>query len=330
MSSVLGVDVGGTKIAVGPVDRTGVQLAPPVVAPSHTSDVESFLAGLEAVLRRGLKEFERFGPAAVGLACAGTVDKERRQVISSPHLPLVHTPVGPKMREALGMPVVLENDANAAALGEALAGAAAGLGNVVMLTLGTGVGGGLFIDGELRRGAHGAAGELGHMVVQMGGMPCQCGNRGCLEMYASGHALARYAGARARDAERDPDGKLLALRERGELTGEAVSALAKEGHPGALEAVRQLADWLGAGLVNLANAFDPDVIVVGGGVSELGELLLHPAREILRSAAMPPAREEVQVVQAKLGNSAGLVGAALAAWEVLDGASATTLDGQRT
>ena len=319
MISVLGVDVGGTKIAVGPVDRAGTQLAPPVVALSQTSDEESFLLGLEAVLRRALKEFERFEPGAIGLACAGTVDRARREVVSSPNLPLVSVALGPTLQEALGMPVVLENDGNAAVLGEALAGAAAGLRNVVLLTLGTGVGGGLFIDGKLYRGAHGGAGELGHTVVQMGGIPCRCGNRGCLEMYASGPALARYASSRARDPERDPNGTLIALRERGELNGGVVSKLAREGHPGAIEAVKQLADWLGIGLVNIANTFDPDMIVVGGGVGELGELLLRPAREFLRRTAMPPGSEEVQVAAAKLGNRAGLVGAALATWEVVEG-----------
>lgn len=318
MLSVLGVDLGGTKIAVGPVDHEGTQLAPPIVAQTPSSDATSLLAGLSSTLRRALSEFDRFAPGAVGLACAGTVDAARGEVITSPNLPLRDAPVAAMLQVAVGVPVFVENDGNAAVLGEVVAGAAVGLRHVVMLGLGTGVGGGLFLEGRLYRGANGAAGELGHTVVQPGGPPCRCGQRGCLEMYASGPALARYASARARDVERDPGGELLSLRERGELTGASVARLAGQGHPGAIEAVKQLADWLGIGLVNLTNTFDPEMIVVGGGVSGLGEMLLHPAREWVRKDAMPPGRDRVRVEAARLGNNAGLVGSALLAWQMLD------------
>jgi glucokinase len=327
MISVLGVDVGGTKIAAGPVDRAGNQLAPPLFSPSQTTDTESFLAGLEASLRQAMTRFDSFAPRAVGLACAGTIDMARGVVVTSPNLPLTEVPVAPILQAALGVPVVLDNDGNAAVLGEAVAGAATGLRNVVMLALGTGVGGGLFLDGRVYRGASGGAGELGHIIVQMGGMPCRCGSSGCLEMYASGPALARYADSQAGDKDRDPHGVILSLRERGELNGEAVAELARRGHPGAVEAVRQLSECLGAGLVSIANTFDPDMIVVGGGVSELGELLLQPARAYMRKVAMPPGRDRIQVVSAKLGNNAGLVGAALTAWELLEGADVTSSAG---
>lgn len=304
MISVLGVDVGGTKIAAGPVDRAGDQLASPLFSPSHTADTESFLAGLKASLRQAMTRFDSLAPKAIGVACAGTVDMARGVVVTSPNLPLTEVPVASILEAALGVPVVLENDANAAVLGEAVAaGAARGLRNVVMLALGTGVGGGLFLDGRVYRGASGGAGELGHIIVQKGGLPCRCGSRGCLEMYASGPALARYAKAQ---------------------TGEAVAELARQGDPEALDAVRQLAEWLGVGLTSIANTFDPDMIVVGGGVSALGELLLHPAREYMRKAAMPPGRERIQVVSATLGNNAGLVGAALTAWELLERADTAT------
>jgi glucokinase len=320
MLSVLGVDLGGTKIAVGPVDREGVQLASPITALTQSTDATSLLAGLGSTLRRALSEFECFAPGAVGLACAGTVDGERGEVITSPHLPLRDAPLAAMLQVAVGVPVVIENDGNAAVLGEVAAGAAIGLRHVVMLTLGTGVGSGLFLDGRLYRGANGAAGEIGHMVVQAGGLACRCGQRGCLEMYASGPALARYAGARARDPERDPDGALLALRETGELHGAAVTHLAREGHPGALEAVKQLADWLGIGMANITNTFDPEMIVVGGGVSDLGEMLLGPARESVRKNAMPPGHDRVRIEVAKLGNRAGLVGGALVAWQAFGSA----------
>lgn len=327
MAAVLGVDVGGTKIAAGPVDAAGAQLAPPIVELSNTEDTETFLSGLAGALRRALTEFDRFSPQAVGLACAGTVDCDRGRVVTSPNLPLEDVPVAALLREELGIPVVLENDANAALLGESASGVAVGMRHVVMLTLGTGVGGALLFDGRLYRGAGGAAGELGHMVVQMGGLPCACGGKGCLEMYASGIALARYAASRVRDPERDPGGALLRLREQGQLSGAAVARLAREGHRGAVESVRQLADWLGVGLVNITNVFNPEMIVVGGGVGELGELLLHYAREHLSNNALVPGRDQVQVVSAKLGNKAGLVGAAQAAWETLRDSVAAPVGG---
>ena len=327
MLSVLGADVGGTKIAVGPVDPVGAQLAPPIVDLSRTEDTESFLAGLETTLRRAMTQFADFAPGAVGLACAGTVDSDRGVVVTSPNLPLREVPLAPPLREAFGVPVVLENDANAALLGESVAGAAQGLRHVIMLTLGTGVGGALLLDGRLYRGAGGAAGEFGHTVVQMGGLPCRCGMKGCLEMYASGPALARYASARVRDPERDPGNALLHLREQGLLSGGAVARLAREGHRGAVEAVQQLAEWLGVGLANLTNIFNPEMIVVGGGVGELGELLLRYAREHLMKNAMPPGKDQVRLAAAELGNKAGLVGAGLAAWELVRGPDAAPAGG---
>lgn len=317
MISVLGVDIGGTKIAVGPVDAAGAPLAAPLVEPSRTSDTGSFLAGLEATLRRALSEFAPLGPQGIGLACAGTVDAERGVVVTSPNLPLIEVPVAEAMRSALGMPIVMENDANAAVLGEAVAGAAIGLRHVVMLTLGTGVGGGLLLEGRIYHGANGGAGELGHMVVQKDGLACPCGSHGCLEMYVSGSALVRYATARIGDPVQDPDGVLRDLHGQAGLTGEAVATLARRGYPGAVGAVRELADWLGVGLVSIANAFDPQMIVVGGGVSELGETLLARARDHVRKSAMAPARDRVQIACARLGNAAGMIGAALVAWETL-------------
>lgn len=318
MLSVLGVDLGGTKIAVGPVDREGTLLAPPILALTQSSDASSLLAGLTSTLQQALAEFEQFAPGAVGLACAGTVDGVRGEIIKSPNLPLRDAPVAAMLQVELGLPVVIENDANAAVVAEVAAGVAVGLRDVVMLTLGTGVGGGIIMGGRLYRGANNAAGELGHMVVRAGGLACRCGHRGCLEMYASGPALARYAGVCAKEPACDPGSVLLSLRGRGELNGLAVARLAREGHPGALEAVKQLAGWLGIGLVSLTNIFDPQMIVVGGGVSGLGETLVRPAREYVRKNAMPPGRDQVQIEVAALGNKAGLIGGALVAWEVLN------------
>jgi glucokinase len=246
------------------------------------------------------------------------MDVVRGVAVTSPNLPLVEAPVVRHLEEALSVTVVLENDANAAVWAESVVGAAVGLRHVVMLTLGTGVGGALLLDGQIYHGASGAAGELGHTTVLAGGLPCRCGSRGCLEMYTAGPALVRYASARAGDPELDPGEALLVARQHGSLTGDAIARLASEGHPGALEAVRQLASWLGIGLVNISNTFNPEMIVVGGGVSEVGEPLLRPAREFLYANAMAPGRDQVKVVSAKLGNQAGLVGAGLIGWAALD------------
>jgi glucokinase len=317
MTSVLGVDVGGTKVAIGPVDREGNELASPLVEPTRTEDEAAFLAGLESSLRRGLTTFERFEPKAFGLACAGTVDSERGVVVASPNLPLRNVSLSFPLEKALGLPVVLENDVNAAVRAEATVGVAAGLRDVVMLTLGTGVGGGLWLDGRVYRGANGGAAELGHVIVRAGGLPCPCGSHGCLEVYTSGKALVRYAAARAGDPKADPSGELTALQEQGRLTGGAVTRLATAGDKAALDAVNELARWLGVGLVSMTNAFDPEMIVVGGGVGALGELLLAPAREVVRKLAIPPGRDSVRIVGAKLGNRAGLIGGALTAWQTL-------------
>jgi glucokinase len=326
MTSVLGVDVGGTKVAIGAVDRYGTELAATIVEPACTENQVSCVGGLEASLKRALTMFERYEPRAVGLACAGTVDSERGRVIASPNLPLTNVPLAFALEKALGLPVVLENDVNAAVRAEATVGAAAGLRHVVMLALGTGVGGGLWLDGHVYRGANGGAAELGHIIVRAGGLPCPCGSRGCLEMYTSGRALVRYAAARAGDPKADCSGDLSALQEQGCLTGGAVARLALAGDKAALAAVNELARWLGVGLVSITNAFDPEMIVVGGGVGALGELLLAPAGELVRKMAMPPGRDRVRIVEAKLGNRAGLVGGALTAWQTI---GETALSGRK-
>lgn len=309
--------MGGTKVAVAPVDRSGNILAPALVEPSQSESTGAFLAGLEGTLRRSFAAFADLEPRAIGLACAGTVDSEHGVVVTSPNLPLEGVRLAAILEESLGSSVVLENDANAAAWAEAVVGAAAGHRHVVMLALGTGVGGGLVLNGRIYRGVGGGAAELGHTIVCAGGELCTCGARGCLEMYASGKALERFARERAGRPGDDPQGTLARLRDEGLLDGTAVSRLACERYPGALSAVAELAGWLGVGLVNMANIFNPEVIVVGGGVCSLGDLLLLPAERILRETAMAPNGHQARVVSAALGNLAGVVGGGLAAWDFL-------------
>lgn len=316
MAVMLGADIGGTKIAVGRVDRGGYLRGELLRVASDTSGEAALVDSLIAALRRALEQPGGREVIGVGLACAGTVDAAGGIIVTSPNLPLRDTPLARRVREALALPVVVDNDANLACLAEARVGAAAGLRQVVMLTLGTGVGGGLFLDGRLYRGANGAAAELGHVIIHEGGELCRCGARGCLEAYASGRALERNA---RRLVEEGAPGTaaLAALARDGVLEGETVGRLARNGEPGALAALQEVGRSLGVGLGGFVNIFNPEMIVVGGGLGTLGELLLGPARPVMAQVALPPGRDTVQVVPAALGNEAGVLGAGLLAWEAL-------------
>jgi glucokinase len=307
--------------------------------PTDTSSAEEFVRSLIEVLLQARDELDG-DVLGVGLGCAGTIDWQRGLVIESPNLPIENEPLRDKVAQALDLPAVLDNDANVATLAEARVGAARGLSHVIMLTLGTGVGGGIVLNGRLYRGANGSAGELGHTIVLGADDPCLCGRRGCLEVYASGTALERVARRLAEEtggiehnagteanagprtaeeqAEAPPYGRALnQLRSRGELDGEEVGKLALQGDQAARDAVLEVARWLGVGMANFANIFNPEMIVVGGGLSSLGELLLGPARELMRQMAIAPNGEVAQVEQAELGPEAGVVGAAMVAWEEL-------------
>jgi len=370
---MLGVDIGGTKIALGRVLADGSLHGAVTRVPSDIRGSDELLGGLVAAVRREVEGARRDGlqVRGVGLGCAGTVDRDRGAVVVSPNLPLVDAPLVQVVSEQVGLPVVLDNDANVAVLAEARVGAAAGLRQVAMLTLGTGVGGGLILDGRLYRGATGAAAELGHTIVAAGGERCGCGAFGCLEAYASGKALERTAsrlidaggrvpgpaeaaavgvsgwaatpgawepvggveagGAGGADAaaagasstDRRTVGvgsvsvaALAALREEGRLDGESIGRLALKGDRGALLAVSEVGAWLGVGVVNLANVFEPEAVVVGGGLGTLGELLLRPARRVLQAGALKPNRY-TRLLGAAVGAEAGVVGAGLLAWEDL-------------
>ncbi|MHB1345047.1 MAG: ROK family protein [Thermoleophilia bacterium] len=371
---MLGVDIGGTKIALGCVLADGSLHGAVTRVPSDVRGSDELVGGLVAAVRSGLEGARRDGlqVRGVGLGCAGTVDRDRGAVVVSPNLPLVDAPLVQVVSEQVGLPVLLDNDANVAVLAETRVGAAAGLRQVAMLTLGTGVGGGLILDGRLYRGATGAAAELGHTIVAAGGERCRCGAFGCLEAYASGKALERTAsrlidadgrvpgpsveggvgwsgwaatpeawepvggveaggaapdaaaaGASSTDRRTVGTGSvsvvaLAALREEGRLDGESIGRLALKGDPGALLAVSEVGAWLGVGVVNLANIFEPEAVVVGGGLGTLGELLLRPARRVLQAGALSPNRY-TRLLGAAVGAEAGVVGAGLLAWEELGG-----------
>ena len=317
----IGADLGGTKLLVGAVDAEQRVLYRGQ-EPSHGRTGEEVVAMLEAEVLEALEALDAHPDAvAVGLGIPATIDHRRGVAINAVNLPIADVPIRDLMSERLPLPVFIDNDANCAALAEHRHGAGAGTTNMVLLTIGTGIGGGLILDGELYRGSTGSGAELGHVVIDKDGPRCQgnCPNRGCVEALASGTALGREGRAAA---EREPDsalGRLVAADE--EVTGRAVTAAAIAGDPVAVEVVALIGTRLGVALSSFANIFDPDLIVIGGGVSAAGELLLEPAREELRSRALPP-MNQVPVVGAQLGADAGMIGAAAMALDELEASGA--------
>ena len=309
---VIGIDTGGTKLLGGVVDED--------LAVRHR--VHRVLHGLERqalldAMVEAVEEAREAAPdaAAVGFGIPSLVDYETGASMFSVHLPLDGVPFRALMEERLGMPVFVDNDSNLAALAEHRAGAAQGARHALMLTLGTGIGGGIILDGRLQRGSRGGGAELGHVVVDLDGPPCQgdCPGRGCLEVMASGTAIGREGAAAA---ARSPDSALAErARDGREITGPLVTELAHDGDAAARDVLELIGTRLGVGITSLVNAFDPEVVVIGGGAVAGGELLLGPARAAVAERALPPNREHVQIVAAHFGDEAGMLGAALLALE---------------
>ena len=308
MGLTVGVDVGGTKVAAGVVDEQGQVLAR--VRRATTAQVPG---AAEQVITDVVSELGAAFPVeAVGVGAAGLVDETRSIVRFAPNLGWREQPLRAQLERATGLPVVVENDANAAAWAEYRFGAARGRDDVVMLTVGTGIGGALVMGGRLHRGRYGLAGEVGHLVLDKDGRHCGCGRRGCWEQYASGNALLRTARNRAAQ-DRDRARVLLSYGDGTPegVAGPHVTAAAQAGDPVALETFEEVGYWLGRGMAELAAVLDPGSYVVGGGVSEAGELLLAPARrEFVAHVVGADVRPIADIVPAALGNLAGLVGAA--------------------
>lgn len=292
----IGVDVGGTKVLAvriassGEVEEVATRPMPGRTAPE--SAVEQVV--VDAARDVSLVE----PPAALGVSAAGLVDAAGENYLFGAHLPWRDAPVRKRLEELTGLPVVLDNDANCAAWAELTAGAAHGFDSAVMVTIGTGIGGALVLGGRLVRGAHGLAGEFGHMQAVPGGLACECGLKGCWEQYCSGRALERVT--------------RVALGRH--LDGPEVAAMALAGNEVARQAFASVGLWLGVGTAALVSAFDPQVVVVGGGVSAVGDLLLAPARAGLRDSLQGTDHRPVpDIVPASLGPEAGAIGAALLA-----------------
>ncbi len=306
MTEAIGVDLGGTKMLVGVVDSER-RVVYRSSAPSIGLGQQELLETLERQLRSALEA--RPGVVAAGLGIPCTIDRQRGAAIIAVNLQLADVPIRDLMSERLGLPVMVDNDANLALLAESRFGAARGARNAAMLTIGTGIGGGLIVDGRLYRGSTGAAGELGHIVIEADGPPCQgnCPNRGCVESLASGTAIAREGRAAAERAPESALGRALAGGEA--LDGALVTDAALEGDETAREVLALVGRRIGVALSSLANALDPDVIVIGGGAIRAGELLVELARAELAARALPP-MNRTRVEAAELGPDAGMIGAA--------------------
>ena len=312
-SRVIAVDLGGTKLLAGVVDEEGV-VVKRTVRPTQVGSQQELLAELEASIEDLLGD----DVGAVGVGIPSTIDQPHGRAVSSVNIPLAGIDVRDHLATRFGLPAAIENDANAAAVAEHRFGAGRGTRYMVMLTLGTGIGGGLILDGRLYRGAVGAAAELGHITLDLDGPPCQgtCPGLGHLEALASGTATDGMA--RELAAER-PDGDLGRAAAAGRVVDARLAVdLAAAGSGDARDLLERVGSVLGEGIATLVNVFNPEVVVLGGGFARAGELLFEPARRVVAERALAPARDIVRIVPALLGAEAGLIGAGLVGFEALE------------
>lgn len=307
---VLALDIGGTKLAAAVVTADGAARGV-VVEPTRRED--GWSAVLDRLFAMGRRAIEAAGSrpiTAVGVACGGPLDSSTGVLIDPPHLPgWRDVPIGRLAEAAFGVPAALQNDATAAALAEYRFGAGRGTSTMLYLTVSTGIGGGAVVDGKVHLGAAGNAAEFGHVTVRRGGRRCSCGRRGCIEAYASGTSIA----ARAREALAEWPGSVLASRP--EITAADVSRAAADGDPLAAQVWDRTVDLLGAAVTDLVNVFEPDLVLLGGGVTRAGAMLLDPVRAIVAAEAMPPAAAAARVELAELGDLVGVVGAGVVGHE---------------
>src|SRR4051812_1474718 len=308
---VIGVDLGGTKLLAGTVDAE-LRVHHRAYRLSRRDAVLETI--VEAV--QEAREAARGEVLAVGVGVPCLVTPGSGVAMACNHFPLVDVPLRDLLAERLGLPVVVDNDGTAALGAEWRYGAAREAGNALMVRIGTGIGGGILAGGHVVRGASGAAGELGHIVIDESGPPCpgNCPNHGCLEAFVSGSALAIEGRARAEAQPESGLGRAVAAGR--EITGPLVTELAHDGDDAARAAVAVLGRRLGVGLTGLINVFNPEVVVVGGGLVAAGELLLEPARAVVAARALVPARDQVRIVVARFGDESGMLGAAALAFEV--------------
>ena len=314
---VLAVDLGGTKIITAIISDNGRVLARErsltLADEGAPAVIERLFSAIDSLLKaNGMEPSQLSG---ISIAAAGAIDSGRGLITVSPNLPgWCDVPLGEMVRERYRVAAFLVNDASAAALGEHRFGAGRGVRHLVLLTLGTGIGGGIIINGELYLGSCGSAAEIGHMVIDVNGPECACGNRGCLEALSSGTAVARDAIERIGQGERSSLVGMVAGEIKG-ITAEMVEAAARDGDTLALQVFSRAAYYLGVGMANLVNIFNPEMIVLGGGMAKLGDLLVEPAGRVVAEMAFPISAQAARIVAAQLGDEAGIYGAAVLALE---------------
>ena len=312
----IGVDIGGTKIAAGLVASDGhIVRADSEPTPDDATGIAAVVATL---VERLLASDVDVG--GIGIGAAGFIDVDRATVTFAPNIDWIDEPLAEAVGKLVDLPVVVENDANAAAWGEYRFGAGADTDDLLFVTVGTGVGGGIVHRGMVVRGGFGAAAEIGHVRMVPDGRLCGCGQRGCLEQYASGRALVRDARSRAESDDPQAAPLLAVAGDVEAITGQMVTGLARQGDPMCVDLLRDVGQWLGEGLATLAAVLDPSVIAIGGGVADAGDLLLEPVRRAFEEHL--PAREHRRIAElrlAALGNEAGIIGAADLARSGADG-----------
>ncbi len=313
---VLAIDLGGTKIIAAIVPHQGQVMAkeyfPTLAGEGAESVIGRILSAIDHLLR--VRNMDSSQLDSISIAAAGAIDFDQGVVTSSPNLPGWHDiPLRDIVKRKHGVNTFLINDANAAALGEHHFGAGRGVNNLIYLTVSTGIGGGIIINGRLYSGLRGSAGEIGHMTIDVNGPRCSCGNIGCLEILASGTAVAREAIRRISQGEESSLTEMVEGKIEN-ITAEKVGVAAQGGDSLALEVISKAATYLGVGMVNLVNIFNPEMIIVGGGVAQMGDLLLEPARQVVKERAFQLSARAVRIVSAQLGDSAGVLGAAVFAY----------------
>jgi glucokinase len=317
---ILAIDLGGTKIIAAIISHHAQIIAKDYSLTLADEGVEAVTGRVFSAIDHLLK-VEKIAPSqlhSISIAAAGAIDLERGLVTSSPNLPGCHNiPLRDIVSRKYKVNTVLINDANAAALGEHQFGAGKGVDSLILITVGTGIGGGIIINGRLYSGPSGSAGEVGHMTIDVNGPRCSCGNIGCWETLASGTAMAREAISRISRGERSILTEMVEDKIE-KITAEKVETAAQAGDSLALEVISQAATYLGVGMVNLVNVFNPEMIIVGGGVAKMGELLLEPARQVVRERAFKLAAGAVRIVPAQLGEDAAVLGAAVFALSLTD------------
>ncbi len=306
----VGIDLGGTNIAAGIVGESGKLLHKKSIPTGADRDALAVIKDMAQVAMDVVAEngYTMDDVVSVGIGSPGSVDKAKGELVYANNLPFSHTPMRAEMQKYINKPIYIDNDANCAAWAEAMAGATKGVDDSIAITLGTGVGGGIVVNGKLYSGFNFIGGELGHTVIAVDGEPCSCGRKGCWEAYASATALIRQT---KRAAEAHKDSKMWDYTKDGKFSGRTAFLAAKDGDKAAQEVVDNYVKYVGCGIANMINIFQPEVLVVGGGVANEGDNLLNPVREYVKKETYAKDIKACRIEKAYLGNDAGIIGAAL-------------------